>query len=190
MVSRLRRPILAGALGPGRLPEFAKDTPEQEQFADVDSGPLVFGYGIAASAFGVGATRAQGDLAKAAPLTAEMLATSCPLFDGSFLTPRLLSDAIDAPYLGESGILFCLTRPVPDDARPAGSVMTPFVWLVLLGYFGASLFLLLPMAVMVNERHKARRPADPTTAGKTGSELVPVNTKQVPIRAPTGLKTC
>jgi hypothetical protein len=134
--------------------EFAKDEPESAQFADVDSGPVVWDYGVAASAFGVGAARAQGDLARAAPLTAEMLATSCPLLSGSLLTPRLLSDAIDAPYLGESGILFCLTRPVPPSGAPAPTVMTPFVWCVLVGYFAVSLFLLLPAAVLVRERRK------------------------------------
>jgi len=137
--------------------EFARDEPASEQFADVDSGPVIWGYGVAASAFGVGATRAQGDLGRAAPLTAEMLATSYPLWGGSMLTPRLLSDAIDAPYLGESGILFCLTRPVPEGSAPAQAVMTPFVWCVLVGYFALSLFLLLSAVVLMRERRTVRR---------------------------------
>jgi hypothetical protein len=134
--------------------EFARDEPAGAQFADVDSGPVILGFGVAASAFGVGAVRAQGDLVRAAPLTAEMLATSCPLFGGSLLTPRVLSDAIDAPYLGESGILFCLTRPVPANSVPANSVMTPFVWCVVVGYFCGSLFLLLPLIVLLREKRK------------------------------------
>jgi hypothetical protein len=135
--------------------EFARDEPAANQFQDVDFGPVILGYGMAASAFGVAATRAQGDLKRAAPLTAEMLATSYPLPGGSLLVPRLLSDAIDAPYLGESGVLFCLTRPVPAGAAPATSVMTPFVWALLAVNFGVALGLLLPAAVLVRERWKA-----------------------------------
>jgi hypothetical protein len=136
--------------------EFADDGPPGRQFADVDSGPVILGFGVAASAFGVAAARAQGDLGRAGPLTAEMLATSCPLWGGSLLTPRLLSDAIDAPYLGESGILFCLTRPVPEGSAPTGAVITPLVMVAVAGYFGLSVFLLLPAAVLVREMRRAR----------------------------------
>jgi hypothetical protein len=136
--------------------EFAGDEPASRQFADVDSGPVILGFGVAASAFGVAAARAQGDLGRAGPLTAEMLATSCPLWGGSLLTPRLLSDAIDAPYLGESGILFCLTRPVPEGSASAGVVITPLVTVVVAGYFGLSVFLLLPSVVLVRERRRSR----------------------------------
>jgi hypothetical protein len=132
--------------------EYAKDTPAAEQFADVDSGPVILGYGVAASAFGVAAAHAQGDMERAAPLTAEMLVSSCPLPDGTLLVPKLLSDCTDAPYLGEAGILFCLTRPVPEGTAPVSSVMTPFVWLVMVAYFGLALFLLLPVVMLVRER--------------------------------------
>lgn len=133
--------------------EFARDTPASVEFADVDSGPVILGYGVAASAFGVGATRSQGDLKRAAPLTAEMLVTSCPLLDGSLFVPRLLSDISDAPYLGEAGILYCLTRPVPAGAEPATTIMTPFVWVSVLGYF-ALLFFLLPIITLLRERSR------------------------------------
>jgi hypothetical protein len=132
--------------------EFARDTPSRDEFADVDSGPVIWNFGVAASAFGVGATRAQGDLKRAAPLTAEMLVTSWPQLNGTLLTPRLLSDAIDAPYIGETGILFCLTRPGLDGSPPAVSVMTPYVWLALASYFGVGLLLFLPLIVLLRER--------------------------------------
>ena len=132
--------------------EFASDTPARDEFADVDSGPVIWGYGVAASAFGVGTTRTQGDLNRAAPLTAEMLVASWPLPNGTLLTPRLLSDAIDAPYVGEAGILYCLTRPVPPGTAPATSVMTPFVWLALAAYFSLGLILFLPLIVLIRER--------------------------------------
>jgi len=137
--------------------EFARDTPPAMEFADVDSGPVIGGYGMAASAFGVGAARAQGDLRHAVPLTAEMLVTSCPLCDGTLLVPRLLSDATEAPYLGEAGVLYCLTRPVPPGSPQAATVMTPFVWWVLLGYFGLGLLLLLPGMRLVREMVSKRK---------------------------------
>jgi hypothetical protein len=143
--------------------EFAKDTPERQQFADVDSGPVIGGYGVAASAFGVAAARAQGDLPHAAPLTAEMLASSCPLLDGSLLFPRLLSDAIDAPFTGEAGILYSLTRPVPPGALPATRVMTPFVWCVLIAYFGLGLFFLLPLLTLLREISRRRLDKNPSS---------------------------
>jgi hypothetical protein len=137
--------------------EYAKDTPPEEQFADVDSGPVIWGYGVAASAFGVGTTRAQGDLKRAAPLTAEMLVASCPLPDGTLLVPRLLSDISDAPYLGESGILFCLTRPVPTGSEPATSIMTPFAYGTVAAYFGLGLFFLLPLTMLLREQRTPRK---------------------------------
>ena len=134
--------------------EFAKATPSSGEFMDVDSGPVIWGYGVAASAFGVGTTRTQGDMERAAPLTAEMLVSSWPLPNGTLLMPRLLSDAIDAPYVGEAGILYCLTRPVPEGVLPAKSVMTPFVWVMLLAYFAVGIFFYLPMIMLVREWYR------------------------------------
>jgi hypothetical protein len=134
--------------------EFASDTPPSMEFADVDSGPVIWNYGVAASAFGVGAAPPPGDKRRAAPLTAEMLVSSCPLVDGTLLIPRLLSDATDAPYLGEAGILFCLTRPVPTGTVPTTTVMTPLVWCALLAYFGLGILLLLPMILLAEKQYR------------------------------------
>jgi len=41
---------------------------------DVDAGPVIDGYGISASAFGIGAARKNGRFDRAFPLTAEMVA--------------------------------------------------------------------------------------------------------------------
>ena len=121
--------------------EFAKDTPASETFMDVDSGPVLYGFGFAASAFGTGAARVNGRMDQAAPLTAEMLASSWTLPTGVLLVPRTLSDGADAPYLGEAGILFCLTRqPIAGIKTAATSVMTPFVWGLLAIYLGLGLF--------------------------------------------------
>ena len=84
--------------------------------SDVDAGPIVAGYGVAASAFGVGASRAMGHTDHAYKLAAEALVASWPLPTGTLLVPRILSSISDAPYLGESATLFALTR------RPIGQV--------------------------------------------------------------------
>ena len=54
--------------------EFPKryPTPDWRVF-DVDAGPVLAGYGTAASAFGIGAARANGDFEHAYPLSAQAL---------------------------------------------------------------------------------------------------------------------
>lgn len=114
-------------------------------FSDVDSGPVILGFGFAASAFGVGAARVNGHMDEAGVLSAEMLATSWPLPNGTLLLPRLLSSATDAPYLGEAGILYCLTRqPAAEIQTTSSSVMSPFVWCLMVVYFGMGILLTLP----------------------------------------------
>jgi hypothetical protein len=90
--------------------EFPKETHGGEWYFDVDSGPVFDGFGAAACAFGTGAARANGRFDHAYPLTAELYFTSWPLPNRTLLLPRLLSNAADAPYLGEAAILFLLTR--------------------------------------------------------------------------------
>jgi len=77
---------------------------------DVDAGPVIGGYGAAASAFGIGAARAMGRFDHAYPLAAEAIAGMWPLPNGTLLVPRFLSNLSDAPYLGEAAILFAFTR--------------------------------------------------------------------------------
>jgi hypothetical protein len=77
---------------------------------DVDAGPVIGGYGVAASAFGIGAARVMGRADQAYRLAAEGLVASWPLPDGTLLAPRVLSNVSDAPYLGEAATLFALTR--------------------------------------------------------------------------------
>jgi hypothetical protein len=127
--------------------EFPRDMQGGDWYFDVDSGPVFKGFGIAACAFGTGAARVNGRLDHAYPLTAELYATSWPLPDRTLLVPRLLSNAADAPYLGEAAILFILTRtpiggvPVKMGGAIPGGVMIGigtqlvlglvFVWLII-----------------------------------------------------------
>lgn len=123
--------------------EFPNDIPGYNWYMDVDSGPVLAGHGIAACAFGVGAARVNGRFDNAYPLTAEMLVCSWPLLDGTLLIPRILSDAADAPYLGETGILYNITRqPIDIKSIKTGGNLPLFVYLVLLIYFGGGILLI------------------------------------------------
>jgi hypothetical protein len=79
-------------------------------FDDVDAGPVIDGYGVAACAFGVGAAKVMGRPDHTYPLAAQAIVAAWPLPDGTMLGPRLLSGFSDAPYLGQAALLFALTR--------------------------------------------------------------------------------
>jgi hypothetical protein len=76
--------------------EFPRGSFDPGWSIDIDAGPVISGYGSAASAFGIGAARANGNLDRAYALSAEALAASWPLPDGSLLVPRLLSNVADS----------------------------------------------------------------------------------------------
>ena len=119
---------------------------------DVDAGPVVGGYGVAASAFGIGAARVMGRTDQAYKLAAEGLVASWPLPDGTLLVPRILSNLSDAPYLGEAATLFALTRrslePAQGDARARPPVAV---------YVGLAILLALGVYEIVASLRKLRR---------------------------------
>ncbi|UXI70209.1 hypothetical protein [Tahibacter amnicola] len=115
--------------------EFARSH-TGEHYVDIDSGPVIAGLGGSATAFGAAAARRVGAYREARVISLLVLAASVPLPNGRLLVPRLLSDATDAPLLGESAILYILTQP----PAPAFSVSTSaatwrdipaIVWLTL-----------------------------------------------------------
>jgi hypothetical protein len=109
-------------------------------FLDVDAGPVMAGYGTAASAFGIGAARANGRMDQAYPLMAEAMVTAWPLPNGTLLGPRLLSNLSDAPYTGEAALLFVFTRQaVSGEVTAAGGTLPLFVYLGLLFYGGVGM---------------------------------------------------
>lgn len=73
--------------------ELPMGTEIPDGYLNVDSGPVLRGYGFAASAFGVGAARSQGHFEHAYPMSTELLAFSYPLLDGTLYLPRKCSDA-------------------------------------------------------------------------------------------------
>ncbi len=118
--------------------EFPNDE-KMESYFDVDSGPVIRGIGFAASAFGLAGARVNGRFDHAHPLTAMMIVTSLPFPDGTLWIPRFLSSTVDAPYLGESAILYSLTRTPAVKAEavvPSQGGLCGYVWLVLGIYFG------------------------------------------------------
>jgi len=124
--------------------EFPNDLAGNDWYGDVDSGPVLGGFGCAACAFGVGAARANGHFEQAYPLTGEMLVTSWPLPNGTRLLPRLLSNAADAPLLGEASILYNLTRlPAAGVAVKSGGTLPKFVWIFLSLQLGAGVYFLV-----------------------------------------------
>ncbi len=112
--------------------EFPKGDPASEWYFDVDSGPVIAGFGVSASAFGIGTARANGRFDHANPLSVEAVAISWPLADGTLVMPRMLSNATDAPYLGEAAMLFALTRmPVQGSEVKISTDFPAFVYAVL-----------------------------------------------------------
>jgi hypothetical protein len=130
-----------GAVG---FREFTKQSMISNWYMDVDSGPVVAGFGASATAFGLGAARVNGRFDHAYPLGAELIVVSWLLPDGSLLIPRLLSNSTNAPYLGEAGILFVLTR-VPHEGTviTKGGYLPPLVFCALALYAGIGFLLIL-----------------------------------------------
>jgi hypothetical protein len=116
------------------FPHGAEDT--GAYYMDVDAGPVFYGLGTAATAFGIGAARVNGRFDHASTLSYEMIAASWPLPNGTLLFPRMFSNGDHAPYLGEMAILFQLSRePVhPEISEPHHGRILGCVWLMLLGY--------------------------------------------------------
>jgi uncharacterized membrane protein len=134
--------------------EYSKDiNPGWFVFNDIDAGPVISGYGIAASAFGIGAARAMGRFDHARPLAAQALVCSWPLPNSTLLTPRILSNMSDAPYLGEAALLFALTRmPVGDVEIKQANDLPRLVYIVPCIFLTAGFLQLLSAALSHRRR--------------------------------------
>jgi hypothetical protein len=118
--------------------EFSYERSYGTWAGDVDSGPILAGYGTAASAFGIGSARAFGRYDHSYPLSVEALSASWPLPDGTRLGPRMLSNLSDAPYIGEASLLFALTRQqITDSGVPTNGIVPASA------YFGVAFYLIL-----------------------------------------------
>jgi hypothetical protein len=121
-------------LGFSGFREFPMGSPNPDWKMDVDAGPIIDGFGVAANAFGVGAARRNGRFDLAYPLSAEMLATVWELPDGTLAVPRVLSNLSDAPMLGEAAVLWLLSvQPEKGFPVKAGGSIPTFVYIFLIG---------------------------------------------------------
>ncbi len=123
--------------------EFSRHSRYPDWFIDVDAGPVFAGIGTAASAFGIGAERANGRADKAYLLGTQAMVAAWPLPDGKLLVPRLLSNLSDAPHVGEAALLFSMTRTsIQKPSVKAKSLPPLSVYLTLLVYLLLGLILL------------------------------------------------
>jgi hypothetical protein len=115
-----------------------------DAFDDVDSGPVVWGVGSVASAFGIGAAKTVGRLDHSVPLTLEAVAASWPTPFG-FLVPGIMGKlAAQSWCLGEVALLFSMTRPLPStELTPATGQMPGMVWIYLSLYTGSGLLVIV-----------------------------------------------
>lgn len=146
--------------------EFPKGVPDSEWYFDVDSGPVMAGHGASASAFGLGASRANGRFDHTLPLSAELIAISWPLPDGTMLGGRVFSNLSHAPYLGESSLLFALTRmPVEGVEIVKGGRIPALVYCCLALYLGI-IFLLVMTSLNRLRRWNKRASMEQVLSGK------------------------
>lgn len=137
--------------------EFPKGDTGREWYFDVDAGPVMGGLGTAATAFGIGAARANGRFDHAYAMTAEAIVLSWPWPNGTLAGPRILSNMAHAPYLGESALLFAMTRTPPQGTTLiTGGRIPALVYAVLAACFGAGMCF-MALAVFSLRRWKKTR---------------------------------
>jgi hypothetical protein len=123
--------------------EWPRGDEHGDWYYDVDSGPVIAGHGTAACAYGIGAARTNGRFDQAWPLSAEALVMSWPLPGGALAGARILSNTVEAPYLGEAGMLFIFTRqPLPGFDVVKGGRLTGFVYVILCAYLAVAAILI------------------------------------------------
>jgi len=132
--------------------EFPRKSGTSDWSFEVDAGPILAGHGIAASAFGIGAARANGRFDHAYPLMAEALAVSWPIPKGLSLITHLLSNTTEAPYVGDACLLFNYTV-MPGDGLPIvkGNRLPSFV------YIATALYLILGLLLFFDSIKKLVR---------------------------------
>jgi hypothetical protein len=161
--------------------EYAPGT-ETENGFEIDAGPVLDGFGTAASAFGIAAARRHGRFDQAFALESEMSASSWTLPDGTMLLPRMVSHAADAPYLGEAALTYFLTVqpaegvPIVESQR----AWPGLVWLGLVVYFGVPL---LVVGSWLVERQRGRRGAPRTRQREGAADGLPPVVTLTPLRA-------
>ncbi|MCK5707709.1 MAG: hypothetical protein KAI43_08650 [Candidatus Aureabacteria bacterium] len=120
-------------------------------YEDVDSGPVLFGYGTVASAFGVGAARTMGRFDRSVPIMLEASVFSWPTPFGCLIPSLMGSKAADSSCLGEIAMLFCMTRPVMAEKKTSYKGNGPGSFWIL------SSFYLIGAIVLLSEEFRIWR---------------------------------
>ena len=116
--------------------EYALTSEKSEWGFEIDAGPVMSGFGTAASAFGIGAARSNGRIDHAYPLITEALVFTWPLPNGTLLTTLPLSNFSEAPFIGETALLFTFTRqPQTADLIFPDSSHWPWATYLGLGFY-------------------------------------------------------
>ncbi|MBS0658789.1 MAG: hypothetical protein JSR82_11165 [Verrucomicrobia bacterium] len=126
--------------------EWAHGSSQAEWQVEVDAGPVIAGFGTAASGFGLAAARACGRAEHAFPLALEALAAGWPTAFGPLLGARTVSGLVDAPHIGESVILFALTRTPLAVVAPTRAAVDPRVPPIV--WAACSLYALLGLSLL------------------------------------------
>ncbi len=136
--------------------EFPFDSPYS--FADVDSGPIINGYGSVATFFGIGAARAIGRFDQAIPMTQELLALSWPTPFG-YLIPSLMSWLGTRSWvLGETAMLFSLTRtPLGKSVTPNTTKTPGIVWMAFIFYTFLGIYALVKIFLFWKKYSKGKK---------------------------------
>lgn len=122
-----------------------RETPKgSPAVTDVDSGPVLFGIGSVASAFGIGAARANGRFDEAAVLSLQVLAASWPTPFGLLIPGTMGFFAADGWCFGELALSFALTRPTYTSVvRPHDGSVPPLFWVLLTFYIGGGVLIVV-----------------------------------------------
>lgn len=127
-------------------------------FMDVDSGPVLFGLGSVASAFGIGAARSAGRLDHAVPLTLEAMACSWPTPFGPLIPGLLGRWAADAGSLGEVALLFSMARPIRGlEIVPFAGRVPGIVWLLVATQAGLGLLFIVSELAGLRKARRRRQ---------------------------------
>lgn len=161
----------------GGFSEWPRGSPAT--YSDVDSGPVAFGFGSVASAFGIGAAKSVGRMDHASTLTLEAVACSWPTPFGFLLPSAMGKVAVGGGCLAETALLFSMTRPnrAARTVRFEGPVPL-LVWIMFAAYAGTGA-VFLGTEIRAWRRYFAARKEQTPLTMSAGETPVPPETRRV-----------
>jgi len=124
----------------------------------MDTGMIIRGYGSVASAFAIGAARANGRIDHSCPLTMETIACSYPTPFGLIALKLLSYASCKSACLGEVALLFLMTRPITSNQIIVYEGHLPMLVNVVISfYIICGILLLMPEIIHWDRWIKKRR---------------------------------